>query len=114
MSAAAPTKKEETGIGWNSHKPVTEVPESLVRGVEGNESMRRRFEKACREAQVGREEGREGGRGKPYVAAMGGYMHVRGQTTHEGQYTDTSDHQSIHLPRAILYSSTLHPRGLYL
>lgn len=52
MSAAAPTKKEETGIGWNSHKPVTEVPESLVRGVEGNESMRRRFEKACREAQL--------------------------------------------------------------
>jgi len=70
MAAAAPTKKEDgPSIGWDSHKPVTDVPESLVRGVEGNESMRRRFEKACREAQVGR---REGGREKPYVAANGG------------------------------------------
>lgn len=86
MSAAAPTKKEETGIGWNSHKPVTEVPESLVRGVEGNESMRRRFEKACREAQVGR----EGGGGGEYHMLqqrggiwMVGCKPISGTITHE-------------------------------
>ena len=54
MAAAAPAKEAGAGpsIGWDSHKPVDAVPESLVRGVEGNESMRRRFEKACRDAQV--------------------------------------------------------------
>jgi len=69
IAATAPTKKEEAGpsIGWDSHKPVTDVPESLVRGVEGDESMRRRFEKACREAQVGREGGREGGEEKKHM-----------------------------------------------
>jgi hypothetical protein len=40
-------------LGWDTHKPVSEAPDSLVRGVEGNESMRRRFEQACRRAQVG-------------------------------------------------------------
>jgi hypothetical protein len=40
-------------IGWDSHQAVSEAPESLVRGIEGNESMRRRFEQACRAAQVG-------------------------------------------------------------
>jgi len=39
-------------IGWDTHKAVEKAPESLVKGVEGNESMRRRFERACREAQV--------------------------------------------------------------
>lgn len=54
MAAPAPTKEAGPSIGWDSHKAVDSVPESLVRGVEGNESMRRRFEKACREAQVRR------------------------------------------------------------
>ncbi len=54
MSAVGdkPKAADAPGIGWDSHQPVTEAPESLVRGVEGNESMRRRFEQACRAAQV--------------------------------------------------------------
>ena len=38
-------------IGWDSHVPIASAPDSLVRGVEGNESMRRRFEAMCRDAQ---------------------------------------------------------------
>lgn len=54
--ASVENRPKEPGqsIGWDSHKAVDVAPESLVRGVEGNESMRRRFEKACREAQVRR------------------------------------------------------------
>uniref|UniRef100_A0A6V2PQX8 coproporphyrinogen oxidase n=2 Tax=Ditylum brightwellii TaxID=49249 RepID=A0A6V2PQX8_9STRA len=42
-------------IGWDSHKPVDEVPDSLVRegdGPDGNYPMRSKFEKMCREAQI--------------------------------------------------------------
>lgn len=52
MASVEDKPKGGPSIGWDSHKAVDQAPESLVRGVEGNESMRRRFEKACREAQV--------------------------------------------------------------
>uniref|UniRef100_A0A7S2L134 coproporphyrinogen oxidase n=2 Tax=Leptocylindrus danicus TaxID=163516 RepID=A0A7S2L134_9STRA len=42
-------------IGWDSHRPVEEVPDSLVRegdGPDGNYPMRAKFEKMCREAQI--------------------------------------------------------------
>mmetsp|Transcript_41016 Transcript_41016/g.49285 ORF Transcript_41016/g.49285 Transcript_41016/m.49285 type:complete len:391 (+) Transcript_41016:80-1252(+) len=42
-------------LGWNSHKPVDDVPTSLVRegdGPDGNNPMRAKFEKMCREAQL--------------------------------------------------------------
>mmetsp|Transcript_27138 Transcript_27138/g.63501 ORF Transcript_27138/g.63501 Transcript_27138/m.63501 type:complete len:394 (-) Transcript_27138:52-1233(-) len=43
-------------IGWDSHKAVDAVPESLVRegesGPDGNYPMRAKFEKMCREAQL--------------------------------------------------------------
>ena len=54
MSAVGDKPKADAGpsIGWDSHQAVAEAPESLVRGVEGNESMRRRVEQACRAAQV--------------------------------------------------------------
>ena len=45
-----PTKA--SGIGWDSHQAIDEIPESLVNTIEGNESMRRKFEAACRNAQV--------------------------------------------------------------
>lgn len=52
-------KKKEappTNLGWNSHKAVEQIPESLVRdgesGPEGNYPMRAKFEKMCREAQI--------------------------------------------------------------
>jgi len=38
-------------IGWNSHQPVDFLPDTLVRGVDGNDSMRRKFEAMCRAAQ---------------------------------------------------------------
>jgi len=56
------TKEEEkkeappTNLGWNSHKPVEQAPDSLVRdgesGPEGNYPMRAKFEQMCREAQI--------------------------------------------------------------
>ena len=52
-------KKKEappTNLGWNSHKAVEQIPDSLVRdgesGPEGNYPMRAKFEKMCREAQI--------------------------------------------------------------
>lgn len=51
-------KKEAppVNIGWDSHKAVEEIPESLVRegesGPDGNYPMRAKFEKMIREAQI--------------------------------------------------------------
>jgi coproporphyrinogen III oxidase len=44
-------------IGWDSHKPIDQAPDSLVRpgdndGPAGNYPMRSKFEKMCREAQL--------------------------------------------------------------
>jgi len=48
--------KPPVNIGWDSHKAVESVPDSLVRdgesGPEGNYPMRAKFEKMCREAQI--------------------------------------------------------------
>lgn len=38
-------------LGWDSHQAVDAIPETLVRTIEGNDSMRRRFEQLCRESQ---------------------------------------------------------------
>jgi len=46
------TEENPVSIGWDSHVPIEAAPESLVRGVEGDEGMRRRFEAMCREAQT--------------------------------------------------------------
>jgi coproporphyrinogen III oxidase len=45
------TGTSEGNLGWDSHVPIAEAPATLVRGVDGNESMRRRFEAMCRDAQ---------------------------------------------------------------
>jgi hypothetical protein len=42
----------ESGIGWDSHIAVDQIPASLVNAIDGNESMRRKFEELCRNAQV--------------------------------------------------------------
>jgi coproporphyrinogen III oxidase len=42
-------------LGWDTHKPVTDAPASLVRegdGPDGNYPMRAKFEQMCRDAQV--------------------------------------------------------------
>lgn len=39
-------------IGWDSHKAVDSIPESLVRTIDGNAGMRKKFEQLCRNAQV--------------------------------------------------------------
>ena len=49
-------EQEKSGLGWNSHTYVDEVPETLVKDDEGNlpdanMEMRRRFEANCRRAQ---------------------------------------------------------------
>eukprot|EP00349_Pseudokeronopsis_sp_Brazil_P008069 CAMPEP_0202967838 /NCGR_PEP_ID=MMETSP1396-20130829/12860_1 /ASSEMBLY_ACC=CAM_ASM_000872 /TAXON_ID= /ORGANISM="Pseudokeronopsis sp., Strain Brazil" /LENGTH=370 /DNA_ID=CAMNT_0049693375 /DNA_START=67 /DNA_END=1176 /DNA_ORIENTATION=- len=39
-------------IGWDSHKAVDAIPDTLVRSIDGNEGMRKKFEKVCRDAQA--------------------------------------------------------------
>eukprot|EP00607_Mallomonas_marina_P007625 CAMPEP_0182421424 /NCGR_PEP_ID=MMETSP1167-20130531/6813_1 /TAXON_ID=2988 /ORGANISM="Mallomonas Sp, Strain CCMP3275" /LENGTH=368 /DNA_ID=CAMNT_0024598555 /DNA_START=69 /DNA_END=1172 /DNA_ORIENTATION=- len=39
-------------LGWDTHKAVEDIPESLVKTIEGNDSMRRKFELLCRNAQA--------------------------------------------------------------
>ena len=51
LNAATATKAEQS-IGWDSHKAIDAIPESLVRTIDGNESMRRKFEALCRTQQV--------------------------------------------------------------
>lgn len=50
--AGATTEQSKSGIGWDSHKPIEKIPESLVKAIEGNDSMRKKFEQLCREAQT--------------------------------------------------------------
>jgi hypothetical protein len=49
---AATEEKTQSGIGWDSHKAIDEIPDSLVRTLDGKDSMRRKFEELCRTAQV--------------------------------------------------------------
>ena len=52
-SSATPTEEQKkSGLGWDSHQAIDEIPESLVRTIDGNDSMRRKFEALCRGAQV--------------------------------------------------------------
>ena len=41
-----------SGLGWDSHKAIDDIPDSLVNSIEGDDSMRRRFEALCRNAQA--------------------------------------------------------------
>lgn len=41
-----------SGLGWNSHQAIDEIPESLCKTIDGDDSMRRRFEALCRQAQM--------------------------------------------------------------
>jgi hypothetical protein len=55
FSSATPTEEQKkSGLGWNSHQAISDIPESLVRTIDGNDSMRRKFEALCRNAQVSR------------------------------------------------------------
>ncbi len=45
-------ESSKSGIGWDSHKASEKIPDVLVKSIEGNESMRRKFEMLCRTAQV--------------------------------------------------------------
>ncbi len=46
------TTDGKSGFGWDSHVAVQSIPESLVKEIDGNESMRSRFEQMCRKSQV--------------------------------------------------------------
>ena len=50
--ATATDEQSKSGIGWDSHKAIDSIPDSLVRTIDGNDSMRRKFELLCRTAQV--------------------------------------------------------------
>mgnify|MGYP003684680461 CR=1 FL=1 len=49
----AATQQSPAGLGFNSHKPVSDVPDSLCRPDDGNADtqMRQKFERMCRAAQ---------------------------------------------------------------
>ena len=56
--SAAPASSPEAGKGgpggelsWDSHSYIDSAPDTRGKGVEGNESMRRKFEAMCRAAQ---------------------------------------------------------------
>ena len=53
FATAASAAQSTSNIGWDSHKAVDTIPESLVRSIDGNAGMRKKFEQVCREAQVG-------------------------------------------------------------
>ena len=52
LSAASTEEQAKSGLGWDSHKAIDAIPDSLVRTIDGNDSMRRKFEELCRNAQV--------------------------------------------------------------
>ena len=52
LGATATEEQVKSGLGWDSHQAVDSIPETLVKSIEGNGSMRRKFETLCREAQV--------------------------------------------------------------
>ena len=49
---ATVTQPSSPELGWDSHKAIDSIPETLVRTIDGNESMRRKFEELCRSSQV--------------------------------------------------------------
>jgi hypothetical protein len=51
-SLSATTAPPSTNLGWDTHKAVDSIPESLVKTIDGNDGMRRRFEQLTRRAQV--------------------------------------------------------------
>lgn len=50
--ATSLSSQSSSSIGWDSHKAVDSIPDSLVRTIDGNAGMRKKFEQVCREAQV--------------------------------------------------------------
>ena len=34
--------ESKSGIGWDSHKAIDQIPDTLVSSIDGNDSMRRR------------------------------------------------------------------------
>ncbi len=52
FDASTNIEQFKSGLAWDSHKASEIIPDVLVKSVEGNESMRRKFEMLCRSAQV--------------------------------------------------------------
>jgi len=51
-TTSAQSEQAQSGIGWDSHEAIQSIPESLVKTIDGNETMRRKFEQLCRRSQV--------------------------------------------------------------
>ena len=50
-ATATESKPAAAGPTWDDHVAIPEAPETLVKGLEGNDSMRRQFEVMLRAAQ---------------------------------------------------------------
>ena len=46
------SQDEENDISWNSHVNVDKIPSTLLRKLDGSQTMRSKFEQLCRNAQV--------------------------------------------------------------
>jgi len=51
-TTSAQSEQAQSGLGWDSHEAIQSIPESLVKTIDGNETMRRKFEQLCRRSQV--------------------------------------------------------------
>jgi peptide methionine sulfoxide reductase MsrB len=52
LYATSTEEQAKSGLGWDSHKAIEMIPDTLVRTIDGNDSMRRKFEVLCRTSQV--------------------------------------------------------------
>jgi hypothetical protein len=51
-SSSRNAAKTSAAIGFDSHTPLAHAPETMVRGCDGDESMRRKFEAMIRKGQL--------------------------------------------------------------
>ena len=52
FSTRAGSTTQDKSISWDSHKAVDEIPESLVKTIDGNQGIRKKVETLLRRSQV--------------------------------------------------------------
>eukprot|EP01031_Cornospumella_fuschlensis_P034753 gene34753-42079_t len=52
FSTRAGSTTQDKSISWDSHKAVDEIPESLVKTIDGNQGIRKKVETLLRRSQL--------------------------------------------------------------
>lgn len=52
LHTRAGSTSQDKSISWDSHKAIDTIPESLVKSIDGNESIRKKVETLLRRSQV--------------------------------------------------------------